>query len=811
MKFSFNWLKEYVDIPCSPEALGDRLTLAGHEVDSVSMIGSAVSGIITGKILEISPHPNADRLVITRIDDGTAAHRIVTGAKNVAVGDVVPVAVPGSVLANGTTLKAAQLRGVDSNGMLCSESELGLAETVPGIWILPPDTPLGADFASLAHVKDAILDISVLPNRGDCVSVWGMAREISAIFELPLRAPGCVPPQAAGKGGTPISIDVNDTAGCPLYTARVIRGLRGGASPIWMQRRLQLSGIRPISLAVDITNYVLLELGQPLHAFALGGASSGPEDGVLGGEGVLRVVVRGASFEEGFTALDGQTRRLLESDLVIANSMGVLALAGVMGGEASGVSDTCSDIVLEAAYFDPVRVRKTAQRLALRTESAIRFERGVDPEGVVRASDRAAVLYHELGGGLPDGPVHQASSDSFSTQHTRYIPFDPAAVNRLLGTAYSEEAMASALTRLGFQCEGREVGVPSWRIRDVTGLADLGEEIARIIGYETIPSVFSIPAISPTPPSTLQKLRTVYQDMLTGFGCFQVCTYPMVSESDIHAMGVALAHVFEIRNPLSPSEQLMRSHLLPSLLKVVRHHAHHQLPTVRLFEFGKSYSPTPAGSDEPEWLGVAITGSVTPVSFSQNGKNAEAVSFVYLKGIVEILLDQVGQLGATGFSRSSQGYLHPGQQADIQINGSGIGHVGFVHPLTVSQYDMDQPIGVILLNVSALCAAIEAKAPVLFQPFSRFPTTRRDMAFLAPNSLSYSDIQAGIQQLKSEWVTEVALFDIFESEKIGADMKSMAVSLTYQHPDRTLSMEEVNTADQALRKALSAQLPIQFR
>ncbi len=793
MKVSYRWIQDYVSFSGSPEALAELLTLCGHEVEGIDAIGSSIEGIVTGKILSIEPHPNADRLVITQVTDGQTTHQIVTGAKNISVGDVVPVSLPGAVLANGTRIQSTDLRGVPSHGMLCSETELGLISDSKGIWILDPDTPLGLDFVDYAQLKDFILHVAILPNRGDALSMIGLARDIAAVTQQDLKLPNLSFPTCPGD--VPFSLHIDAASACPLYTGRYLTLETPGTTPLWMQRRLSLSGITPRGLLVDITNYVLLEWGQPLHAF----------DAATLQASDICVALSSNALE--FPTLDDKVAALTPSDLLIFNGNTPIAIAGVMGGKSTAVTETTRTIFLESAYFLPSSIRKTATRLACRTESAIRFEKSVDPQGVYSASDRACHLYYALAGAsIYDSCLeHEIPSDPIFNPEP--IPFSYDAINALLGTAYTEHDILSVLTRLGFVFHEGKAAVPSWRQGTVEAMPCLAEEVARILGYHTIPVVS--PTFTGQLPATssLERLQLAAQTHLCHLGFSEINTFTMISPEDIHHLGLSLSDCPKLLNPLTPTESVMRPHLLPSFLKVISHNQSRQHANLQLFEIGKVFQ----GHTQSESLvlGIALTGDWRQGGYKSPHHAMNTLAFPVLKSLVETLLKGLGFEPTFLPLPAPMPLHHPVQTLAIQVQGTVLGSVGFCHPTYLKSYDLDKPVAWIELSLSLLS---ELSVPVkTYAPFSKFPSTRRDIALRIPNTLRYEDIEAVLRQHQPQWVSHYTLFDHFESESLGPDHKSLAIAFTYQNPEGTLSDEDVNQAHAAYIAQITAALPVQTR
>lgn len=791
MKYPLSWLNDYVDIPCSPEELAERLTDAGLEVEGISHLGRELTGIVAVRIVEITKHPDADRLQITQVFDGKNTHQIVTGAQNVFVDAVVPASLPGAVLANGLKIKPSKLRGVPSNGMLCSQTELGMAESSEGIWILDDDTPLGVDMVAYAGLRDVIFEIGILPNRGDCLSIYGMAREIAAVLQLPLR-PLVTEIKTLSDLVVP-QITLSDPR-CSQYVARRIQLPRTNTkTPLWMQRRLALCGLRKLSLPVDITNYVLLETGQPLHAFDMSKLSGG-----------LHVIASPAGNM--LQTLDEQVQELPEGTLVVADESGAVAIAGVMGGLGSAVTGATSDILLEAAIFDPVSVRRTGVKLGLRTESAIRFEKGLDWAGTEKASDRAAYLFFTLAGAHVGGV--QTLRHPAAVALNRRIPFAYEKINGLLGTDFSQIEMQNTLTSLGIVVSEGHAVVPSWRAHDLVDWPCLAEEIARLLGYDRIPETLPDRWVPLNTPSPLQAAVTQAESFWISRGHQQVCTFSMISPEDFKKTRIPLpSDALHIRNPLSPDASILRRYLMPSLLEVAGHHAKRQVSSLRIFELGKVFWLSESGVQENQVSGALIYGPLTQ-GHTPNQRDAAIFDFAYLKGTVEAFLTDSG-FGAVTFKVSQYPQYHPYASADVFLSDVLIGNVGYLHPDVTEAYGIEQRVGYVGLNLTAM-ATFEDKA-VRFSSFSRQPSTRRDVAMLVDKKRSYGDIAAAISQSLPQEVMDYYLFDAYEGASLGADKKSLAFAFVYQHAERTMSDDEVNGIHEQFLHQLQLVLPFGLR
>lgn len=793
MKFSYKWLCDYIDIGLTADELADRLTLAGHEVEGIEHIGAQIKGIITGKIESITKHPDADRLVVTQLFDGKNRHQIVTGANNISEGDIVPISLPGAVIANGMELKATKLRGIESFGMLCSETELGISDESAGIWILPEDTPVGVDFVEYAQLQDSILDVSILPNRGDCMSIYGLAREISAILDIPLKS--VETSYKTEKSDDSFAILVESPTQCPFYLGHILQKVENNASPLWMVRRLELMGIRSISLSVDITNYVLLEMGQPFHAFDLDKLSS------------TTVRVCQAKNDQTFTTLDEQERKLTENDLIICDDTKPIAIAGVMGGASTEVTGNTQNIFLESAFFDPVSIRRTANRLALRTESAIRFEKTLDIEGIHKASDRALHLFYTLGNATILRSESLFKNPTYSLYNDVEIPFSADEINTLLGTSIEEKSMKNALSRLGIEIKSKKAVVPSWRRHDLEEMPCIAEEVSRLVGFDEIPS--TLPQFFTLGEE--EEVLTKYQRRLTDFfvsnGFSQTNTFTLISESDIENCTLSKA-VPELQNPLTVEESFMRPDMLPSLLKVAKHNYTRQMNNIRLFESGNVYWTNGDGPQQRRVISGIFIGDTQDKPYTQTTIKAASGSFFDIKGLVENALSAL-RVDVSFDTEDKKSYLHPQQQAQGMYGKDVVAVLGKLHPLVAKAYDIVDDVYYFYIEIETI-SKLFIPTPQ-YKSIAKFPWTRRDIAFLAPNTLSYSDIEAAIRKYKPKLVKEFYLFDLFESESIGDDKRSLGVAFIYQNPDATLSDDKVNKSHDRFSQFLLEQLPISIR
>ena len=797
MKVSLNWLRELVDLPPTVPSLVDLLTLAGVEVEGVETTGVAIANVVVAQIKESVQHPNADRLSVCQVDDGSGtARQIVCGAKNYAVGDKVPLALPGAVLGPDFKIKVGKLRGVESQGMLCSADELGLPKGADGLLILPADAQVGAPLAEL-FPGDTVLDLEITPNRADLLSHSGIAREIAVLTGQALRRPRV---EVERESFASEAIDV--TGGqCRFYSAREIDGVQVGPSPEWLRRKLEAVGLRAINNIVDITNFVMLESGQPLHAF--------DADQL---DGAIRV--RAAREGEEFPALDGKTYQLGPQHLVIADASRALALAGVMGGAASGVTATTRNIVLESAHFAPANIRRTSRQLGLASDSSYRFERGVDLAGVLRASQRAAALIAELAGGTRgelglgmegDTPLGfdpaQTMNDTDEPVFSHTVTLRPERVAALLGVEVPGSEIDSILTGFGLAKTDAGWEVPSFR-PDLTREVDLIEEIARVIGLDAIPARVQAQFAAASETDRAYDRAMTLRRALTAHGFAEARTLTLIGDK---TPGLALTHtnaenLRRVKNPMNDEQAILRPGLLPGLLAALGGNARIGARTVRLFEIGRVFSALPP--EESTHLALVFSGPLAERSW-RGGEGAEADLF-HLKGIVAAVL------GAdTTFAPAANPAL--ALALAVHVGGRPVGFAGQLWPKDARALDATAPVLFAEIDLGALPAASTATR---YREIPRFPATARDIALLAPLTLGHGEIESVLQTASEPLLAGVELFDVFTDPtgaKIPADKKSLAYSLTYRSPERTLTADEVNTAHTRLKDRLRTQLAVSLR
>ncbi len=791
MKISYNWLKKYVQFSLTPDELPARLTMAGLEVEGVEKTGSIPEGVVTAKILSRDPHENSDHLSVCKVDKGDEVLQIVCGAPNCNAGCIVPLATIGTTFADGDgtfTIKKGKLRGVESFGMMCSARELGLSEDHDGLLILPADTPLGVPFGTLVD-SDTVYDCSVTPNRPDWLSHIGVARDLAALLDTELTIPAPPVPAAPAVDGM---VTVEDEKRCPLYAARVIRNIKVGPSPDWMQKALTAAGVRPISNIVDITNYVMLELGVPLHAFDIRN---------LAGE---KIVVRPAKAGESIVALDGKKYDLTENDLCICDGEKPVAIAGVMGGEYSGIQDDTATVVLESACFDPDSIRLTSRRLGLASDASHRYERGVDRDMVLTAGYRALELILEIAGGEYSG----CCTVEAPAPEARIIPVNRDRIRDLLGMAVADETIDAILCRLGFtKTENDGVKVPSWRLYDVVGNADLAEEVARIYGLDKLPSL-PIRAFTDDYKldgcAVLETLRT----QLTGIGLDEIMCGSMIDEGSALADKMFTAdELIRMNNPISLDLAVMRPALLPGLLAAVRHNVARKNTDLALFEIGHVFCKnTEKYPEERDELAIALTGRVHPERFS--AERAVLADFYDLKGILESLLTE-RRIADYSFRAAEDPRFLKGRCAELLIGKKAAGVFGELVPSLTKGMRISTPLFAAVIQLEALLNGAERSA--LYEPISQFPQTSRDVAFLAPLEMEHQTVVDFIRKAHLPNLEKIELFDIFAEPSLGEGKKSMAYSLSFRAADRTLTDDEVNSAHEKLRKKLEKGLGVELR
>ena len=815
MRAPLSWLKDFVDITIPLDGLVERMTMAGLEVGGVEHVGAdwQRDKLFVGEVVNVSVHPHADRLVLATVAYGQGEPQtVVTGAPNLKPGNrgqKVAFAVEGARLWDGysdtprqQTLNRTSIRGVESAGMVCSEKELGLSDDHTGVIILDPDLPVGQPLRDA--LGDTVLEVELTPNVARANCIIGLAREIAALTGQPWRTPGAaaaVPLAAATAYG---SVTSSDPDLCARYSASLIENVTIQPSPPWMQRRLQYAGQRPINNIVDVTNYVMLETGQPLHAFDY--------ETLQGG-----VVVRRARPGETMRTLDGVERQLTPDMLLITDDSGPIALAGVMGGAATEVTERTRHIFLESANFNFVNIRRTSQQLRLHSEAAQRFGRGVDPDLTVAALLRASRLMEAVGGGT----LHPEIADTYPAPPSpKTITLRAGEVTRILGMAFSPADMTRILTSLEFGCTTHrengdtrlDVAVPSHRL-DVAVPADLIEEIARIHGYDAIPTTLIRDVLPPqrSQPHLEGLERT--RDILVGCGLTEILSYSLSSLDSINRARAegpsAVADDYiSLANPISQERQLLRQSLLPSLLETLSTNRRYR-QRMALFEIGKVYRPQAGGELplEERYLGIAVTGPLLPRSW-HDGDEPTQFGWTHLKGIIDALVQRLN-VPQVGFAPATHDALHPARTAALSVNDEALGIAGDVHPQVCERFDLgDQPVALLELNLDLLLAH---RQPRRYQPISRFPAVLEDVALVVDDDLPAQAVEDAIRAAGGEWLREVTLFDLYVGEPIPPGRKSLAYALTFQADDRSLTEDEVRVLYRRIQAHTAAELGAAMR
>ncbi|QTF08239.1 phenylalanine--tRNA ligase subunit beta [Brenneria izadpanahii] len=774
MKFSELWLREWVNPAIDSEALSEQITMAGLEVDDVEPVAGAFHGVVVGEVMECGQHPNADKLRVTKVNvGGDRLLDIVCGAPNCRQGLKVAVATIGAVLPGDFKIKAAKLRGEPSEGMLCSFSELGISDDHDGIIELPLDAPIGTNIRDYLKLDDNAIDISVTPNRADCLGIIGVARDVAALNQLPLTEPEITPVAAAIQDTFPIQVDAPQA--CPRYLGRVIKGINvKAATPMWMREKLRRCGIRSIDPVVDVTNYVLLELGQPMHAFDL--------DRLDGG-----IVVRMARENEALTLLDGNEVKLQADTLVIADKQKALAMGGIFGGEHSGVNETTQNVLLECAFFNPLSITGRARRHGLHTDASHRYERGVDPAIQFKAMERATRLLIDICGGQA-GPVANVTSEADLPARAT-ITLRREKLDRLIGHHIADEQVTDILQRLGCKVTKTEAGwqaaAPSWRF-DMEIEEDLVEEVARLYGYDNIPNVATQAPLKMTSHREADLSLKRVKTLLVDHGYQEAITYSFVDpkiQELIHPGEEALI----LPSPISAEMSAMRLSLWSGLLSAVVYNQNRQQNRVRLFESGLRFVP-----DSNANLGIRqdlmLAGVITGSRYEEHWDLArQTVDFYDLKGDLEAVLALTGKLSDLEFKAESNPALHPGQSAAIYLCGERIGFIGVIHPELERKLDLNGRTVVFELLWDKVADRVLPDASNI----SRFPANRRDIAIVVAENVAAGDILAECKKVGANQLVGVNLFDVYRGKGVADGYKSLAVSLILQDTSRTLAEEEI--------------------
>lgn len=810
MNLSMKWLADYVNVDVPIKEYCHALTMSGSKVEGYETEGKEISNVVVGKILSVVPHENSDHLVVCQVEVGKESPiQIVTGASNVNAGDIVPVALDGSTLPGGVKIKKGKLRGVESNGMLCSLGELGLdTRDFPyaiedGIFIMQESCRIGQDIQSAIGLDDTSVEFEITSNRPDCLSVTGLARETAATFDLPLHIP--VPSFKGVEGDIDkyLKVDIHNTDKCRRYCAGIVKNVKIEPSPRWMRERLRASGVRPINNFVDITNYVMLEYGQPMHAFDLRYV-----DGA-------HINVRNAAKGEKIMTLDGVERELSEDMLVIADENKPVAVAGIMGGEYSGIMDDTTTVVFESAYFEPTQVRRTSKALKLKSDASARYEKGVDPLISMVCLKRAFQLVEELGAG-------EVIRTVIDCDHTDYVPseveFNPAWINSFLGTDISSAAMTEYLKRLDFSVENGKVTAPSFRI-DIECKADIAEEIARIYGYNNIPSS-DFRGVAKAEFTAEQKFIRTLRNTVVSLGGYEIATYSFVSPKYFDKIRLPedskLRNTVKIVNPLGEDTSVMRTTTLPSMLDVLSFNYNNRNEKACLFEISKEYIPaekekpyingdTLASGGKKHRYAYSLPDEPQKLTLGMYGGNAD---FYTMKGMVEQILETLG-INDAEYVRASdcevfdEKYaLHPGRSAVILKDGVHLGIMGEIHPEVQNTYKLGTKTYAAKLNIDELMSA--ASGRITYKPLPKFPATTRDLSLICDDEIPVAELEKAIKGAVGKILEKVTLFDVYRGKQIEDGKKSVSYSISMRSHEGTLTDEQADGAMKRVLKALSA-------
>lgn len=780
MNISINWLKEYVDLSgLSVKEISDGLTLAGLEAEGFTEL-KAVNNVVTAKVLSKTKHPDADKLNVCTVTDGSSEYQVVCGAPNVEAGQTVAFAKIGAVLGD-IKIKEAKLRGVESFGMICSERELGLTDEHNGIMVLPEGTALGEDINKITGLGDTIVEFNATPNRPDWLSVIGTAREASAVFRRKLNLPKAKDHTSNEKIDGLASVEVIDKEGCPIYTAKVIKGIKIGPSPLWMQAKLRSAGVRPINNIVDVTNYILMEWGQPLHAFDIRNIDKG-------------IVVRRAENGEKITALDGKDYTLDSSMLVIADKSKLLAVAGIMGGEHTSVMDDTDTIVLECAYFEPTLIRKASKKLGLSSDSSYRYERGIDYGLTEELSNYAANMVAEICGGYV---LEGTAGGSYMEKSVKTVTSSAEKINKLLGTDFSIKDMQESLNNLSIETkvEGDMLisEIPTFR-GDINHYTDIAEEVARIMGYDKIG--YSMPHLDSELSIHNPSIRysRIFRNRLETLGFSEVLNFSFLGQDYLQLFNENEEDYVKLLNPISVDMAWMRTYLFPSVLKNIQTNRNQGFKTIKLFEISSVYKSKGKKNlaDERLHLSLGMLGSFHGDTWI---KSPNIESYYYLKGIVENILSITG-LDIKYKRLDNVKFLHPGKSAGIYINGEYTGFIGVLHPDYLEKLDIKEECLVSEIDLTYLIEQTvnkneKQKTSMAYRKVSRYPSVERDLSFIVKADVEADKLLSRLKEINS-LITEVSIFDVFEGKPINFGYKNIGLRMTFTHQEKTLRDEDIN-------------------
>lgn len=792
-----SWLKDFTEIDCSIKEFIDKMTMSGSKVEGYETLGEDIQNVVVGKIEKITNHPDADKLVVTQVNVGEETIQIVTGADNIREGDYIPVALNGSLLPGGVKIKKGKLRGVESNGMMCSIQELGFEPSdypeAPehGIYILQKEYPLGTDIKPIFGLDDTVVEFEITSNRSDCYSILGLGREAAATFGKPFRYPS-ISLQEKGDGAAEkmIKVSIKNEELCPRYAARIVKNVTIEPSPKWLRQRLLACGIRPINNIVDITNYIMLEYGQPMHAFDY--------DQLAKGE----IIVRNAANGEKFTTLDEVERTLDSSMLVIADGEKALAVAGVMGGQESKVTEETKTILFESANFNGTNIRLTAKKLGLRTDASSKYEKGLDPENVIPAVNRALQLIEEIGA----GEVVPGTVDAYPNQvKEKKIDYDPQSMNQLLGTDLEEKMMVTILKTLECKVDpvNKTVIPPSFR-PDLECEADLAEEVARIYGYDEIPTTLAIGTPTVGRKSKKQKIEDITRTVMEAYGLSEAMTYSFESPKVFDALEIPedsdLRKAITISNPLGEDFSIMRTTAIHGLLQSISTNFNRRNEGAALYEMGTVYLPEE----------LPLTELPTEKEKLTIGMYGKGIDFFTTKGVLEGLFERLDFLEEIEYAPANdQSWIHPGRQAAIQCENQKIGYLGELHPAVAENYDIETRVYIAEVDMGQIVALTQQDKEYISLP--KYPAMVRDIAMLVKEDVLVGEIHKVIRRFGGKSFESCKLFDVYQGEQIEEGYKSVAYTLTFRSKDKTLKEKEITKAVDKILKALERELGAKLR
>jgi phenylalanyl-tRNA synthetase beta chain len=783
MLVSLKWLKDYVDIDLTASELADKLTMAGLEVDEIKTILPQFSGVVVARILSVKPHPNADKLSLCAVSDGKHNYPVVCGAKNIKSGDIVPLAKVGAVIPDGYTVKSSVLRGEKSEGMLCSETELEIGDDASGIMHLPADLSLGLPLETALNIGDTVLGVSVTPNRSDCLSMIGMAREVAAITCKKMKQPSVKVKESSEDISKLTSVKIIDADLCPRYTARMIKNVKIGTSPVWMKTRLEATGLRAINNIVDVTNFVMLEMGQPLHAFDFRFLEKG------------RIVVRKSKENEEFISLDGKSRKLSADTLLICDGLKPVAIGGIMGGQNSEVKEDTPVILLESAYFNPASIRRSARRLSMSTDASFRFERGIDPEGVVRALNRAAQLIADLSGGI--------ICKNYIDEYPRKVPaikditLRIDRIREVIGTSIGSKDVIRVLRSIGMLVKqinkGKYIIQPPTFRSDITREIDLIEEVIRLYGYDSVPVTMPNAALTEMTVIPRLDLEERIRQLLNGSGYSEIVNYSFSNPSFVDHLFLSAnderRSLVRIKNPLTEDQSAMRTTMVYGLLQTWKNNVNNGSDDLKLFEIGRTFLQRKKGElpEEKNMLAALLAGNISDALWGSN----ENADFFDLKGCLENIFFDLKLKNYQYHSANTEPFLHPGKSCAVYLDDLHMGYLGCVHPKIMEKMGIKNNAYVFEINLDILIKRLQQS--ILCKEISKFPAVTRDVAFVIPAALEADQMLNIVLNQHEDLLENVVIFDIYQGKEIPEGKKSIGLRFSYRAADRTLTDIEISS------------------